>query len=167
MSENLKSMTPCGDESGLPQCARHTQQVGTHLYMSPEQLKGRQYSYKVDIYSLGLILFELLMVFSTEMERIETIKMLRSNRYPDGFKDNFENEVSPCYKFQLFQLFLKMDCYLFIVQFTQYDVGKKTWGSSYNVRYTSASAILRIHWYNVSFRFATKATRQSKYWFAQ
>lgn len=64
--------------------------------MSPEQLKGRQYSYKVDIYSLGLILFELLMVFSTEMERIETIKMLRSSRFPDGFKENFENEVSLC-----------------------------------------------------------------------
>lgn len=94
MSESLKSMTPCGDESGLPQCAKHTQQVGTHLYMSPEQLKGRQYSYKVDIYSLGLILFELLMVFSTEMERIETIKMLRSNRFPNGFKENFQNEVS-------------------------------------------------------------------------
>lgn len=94
MSETLKSMTPCGDESGLPSCAKHTQQVGTHLYMSPEQLKGRQYSYKVDIYSLGLILFELLMVFSTEMERIATIKMLRSNQFPDGFKENFHNEVS-------------------------------------------------------------------------
>lgn len=94
MSENLKSMTPCGDESGLPSCAKHTQQVGTHLYMSPEQLKGHQYSYKVDIYSLGLILFELLMVFSTEMERIKTIKMLRSNQFPNGFKENFLNEVS-------------------------------------------------------------------------
>ncbi|XP_055297961.1 eukaryotic translation initiation factor 2-alpha kinase isoform X2 [Sitodiplosis mosellana] len=92
MSENLKSITPCGDESGLPSCAKHTQQVGTHLYMSPEQLHGRQYSYKVDIYSLGLILFELLMVFSTEMERIETIKMLRSNRFPDGFQDKFQHE---------------------------------------------------------------------------
>lgn len=94
MSETMKSMTPCGDESGLPSCAKHTQQVGTHLYMSPEQLKGRQYSYKVDIYSLGLILFELLMVFSTEMERIATIKMLRSNQFPDGFKENFQHEVS-------------------------------------------------------------------------
>lgn len=94
MSENLKSITPCGDESGLPSCAKHTQQVGTHLYMSPEQLHGHQYSYKVDIYSLGLILFELLMVFGTEMERIDTIKMLRSNKFPDGFQDKFKNEVS-------------------------------------------------------------------------
>lgn len=96
MSESLKSITPCGDESGLPSqtCAKHTQQVGTHLYMSPEQLRGRQYSYKVDIYSLGLILFELLMVFSTEMERIATIKMLRSSQFPVGFQEKFENEVS-------------------------------------------------------------------------
>lgn len=94
MSENLKPITPCGDESGLPSCAKHTQQVGTHLYMSPEQLHGRQYSYKVDIYSLGLILFELLMVFGTEMERIATIKQLRSNKFPDGFQEKFENEVS-------------------------------------------------------------------------
>lgn len=94
MSENLKSLTPCGDESGLPSCAKHTQQVGTHLYMSPEQLHGRQYNYKVDIYSLGLILFELLVVFGTEMERIATIKMLRSNQFPNGFPENFQNEVS-------------------------------------------------------------------------
>lgn len=94
MSENLKSITPCGDESGLPSCAKHTQQVGTHLYMSPEQLHGHQYNYKVDIYSLGLILFELLMVFSTEMERIATIKKLRSNYFPEGFQDRFQHEVS-------------------------------------------------------------------------
>lgn len=94
MSETLKTMTPCGDETGLPSCAKHTQQVGTHLYMSPEQLKGRQYSYKVDIYSLGLILFELLMVFGTEMERITTIKKLRSSQFPDGFKEDFQNEVN-------------------------------------------------------------------------
>lgn len=93
MSENPKVITPCGDESGLPSCAKHTEQVGTHLYMSPEQLRGRQYNYKVDIYSLGLILFELLMVFGTEMERIETIKSLRSNKFPAGFQDEFEHEV--------------------------------------------------------------------------
>ncbi|XP_031629135.1 eukaryotic translation initiation factor 2-alpha kinase-like isoform X2 [Contarinia nasturtii] len=94
MSENLKSRTPCGnDESGLPSCAKHTQQVGTAIYMSPEQLHGRPYNYKVDIYSLGLILFELLMVFSTEMERIATIKRLRSNIYPDDFHEKFQHEV--------------------------------------------------------------------------
>lgn len=102
MSESLKSITPCGDECGLPSCAKHTQQVGTHLYMSPEQLHGHQYSYKVDIYSLGLILFELLCVFGTEMERIQTIKMLRSNKFPDGFQDKFQSEVSSSSKLTVF-----------------------------------------------------------------
>jgi len=35
------------------------------------KLSGQECSYKVDIYSLGIILFELIVSFSTEMERIE------------------------------------------------------------------------------------------------
>lgn len=93
-------LTPCGDETGLPSCARHTQQVGTHLYMSPEQLRGRQYNYKVDIYSLGLILFELLVVFGTEMERIETLRSLRTSKFPSDFHDKHRDEVSANFPFQ-------------------------------------------------------------------
>ncbi|XP_023050650.1 eukaryotic translation initiation factor 2-alpha kinase 3 isoform X2 [Piliocolobus tephrosceles] len=54
----------------MPAYARHTGQVGTKLYMSPEQIHGNSYSHKVDIFSLGLILFELLYPFSTQMERV-------------------------------------------------------------------------------------------------
>lgn len=89
--------TPCGDVSGLPNIFKHTEQVGTHLYMSPEQLQGRQYNYKVDIYSLGLIFFELLVVFGTEMERIETLKLLRMSVFPEGFSLAFVNEVNLVY----------------------------------------------------------------------
>lgn len=90
MSAELAN-TPCTQRSG---CAKHTQQVGTHLYMSPEQLKGEQYSYKVDVYSLGLIFFELLRVFGTEMERIETLKALRQGDFPRDFVCDFHDEVS-------------------------------------------------------------------------
>lgn len=79
---------------------RHTRQVGTQLYMSPEQLKGQQYDYKVDIYSLGLILFELLVSFGTEMERITTLKNVRKNRFPDGFEEQYNDE------YQLLKLML-------------------------------------------------------------
>lgn len=79
---------------------RHTQQVGTHLYMSPEQVSGLPYNYKVDIYSLGLILFELFVTFSTEMERINTLKSVRNNKIPDEFQQKFQNE------FQLLQIML-------------------------------------------------------------
>lgn len=85
-------VTQCGDPSGLPSCGKHTEQVGTHLYMSPEQLKGQSYNYKVDIYSIGLIFFELLYVFSTEMERIVTLKNLRLNKYPKEFPDSHKSE---------------------------------------------------------------------------
>lgn len=72
---------------------KHTQQVGTHLYMSPEQLNGGQYDYKVDIYSLGLILFELLVVFSTEMERIKALTSLRQNNFPVEYLAAYEKEL--------------------------------------------------------------------------
>lgn len=71
---------------------RHTRQVGTQLYMSPEQQKGLPYDYKVDIYSLGLILFELLLSFDTEMERITTLKNLRKNKFPPKFPESYPDE---------------------------------------------------------------------------
>ena len=46
---------------------------GTYLYMSPEQLKHKEYSSKVDIFSLGIILYELIVSFETDMERYEVI----------------------------------------------------------------------------------------------
>lgn len=87
-------VTKCGDETGLPSCPRHTQHVGTHLYMSPEQLQGRPYDYKVDIYSLGLIFFELLCDFGTEMEHMITLKSLRKSEFPNGFADSRKDEYN-------------------------------------------------------------------------
>ncbi|PZC83031.1 hypothetical protein B5X24_HaOG208898 [Helicoverpa armigera] len=72
---------------------RHTYRVGTHLYMSPEQLLGRPYSYKVDIYSLGLILFELLHPFGTESERVACLLRLRQAIYPDQFSSSYPQET--------------------------------------------------------------------------
>ncbi|XP_028166308.1 eukaryotic translation initiation factor 2-alpha kinase-like isoform X2 [Ostrinia furnacalis] len=72
--------------------ARHTYRVGTHLYMSPEQLLCRPYSYKVDIYSLGLILFELLQPFGTESERVTCLLRLRDARYPHRFNEEYPQE---------------------------------------------------------------------------
>jgi serine/threonine protein kinase len=37
----------------------HTQGLGTHKYMAPEVLRTQKYDTKADIYSLGVILFEL------------------------------------------------------------------------------------------------------------
>ncbi|XP_043242537.1 eukaryotic translation initiation factor 2-alpha kinase-like isoform X1 [Amphibalanus amphitrite] len=64
----------------------HTDQVGTQLYMSPEQVLGRSYDYRVDIYSLGIILFELLVPFSTQMERQHTLTQVRRLLFPESFQ---------------------------------------------------------------------------------
>uniref|UniRef100_A0A8C2KIN5 non-specific serine/threonine protein kinase n=1 Tax=Cyprinus carpio TaxID=7962 RepID=A0A8C2KIN5_CYPCA len=77
--EELNTLTP------MPIYARHTGQVGTKLYMSPEQLSGNSYSHKVDIYSLGLILFELLYPFRTQMERVRTLTEVRALQFPASF----------------------------------------------------------------------------------
>lgn len=56
---------------GLNDDGRHTGNIGTHFYVSPEQLHGLQYDQKVDVFSLGIILFELNYPFITEMERVK------------------------------------------------------------------------------------------------
>ena len=55
-----------------------THNLGTKLYMSPELETNSPYDYKVDIYALGIILFEMLVVFGTVMERVDLIQALRS-----------------------------------------------------------------------------------------
>ncbi|XP_060870563.1 eukaryotic translation initiation factor 2-alpha kinase isoform X1 [Metopolophium dirhodum] len=71
---------------------QHTDRVGTQLYMSPEQISGTSYNYKVDIYSLGVIFFELLNPFTTEMERYQTLTQLRNNIFPSHFLKKFKKE---------------------------------------------------------------------------
>ncbi|XP_049292116.1 eukaryotic translation initiation factor 2-alpha kinase 1-like [Anopheles funestus] len=61
---------------------------GTPLYAAPEQLDG-QCDPKSDVYSLGIILLELLVPFSTDMERAETIKQVRRGEFPPGLDRDF------------------------------------------------------------------------------
>jgi len=61
---------------------QHTDQVGTHTYMSPEQLLQQPYSHKVDIFSLGLIFLELLVPFCTQMERLNVLSDVKKDKFP-------------------------------------------------------------------------------------
>ncbi|XP_037071129.1 eukaryotic translation initiation factor 2-alpha kinase 3-like [Pollicipes pollicipes] len=70
----------------------HTDQVGTQLYMSPEQVLGHPYDDKVDIYSLGIILFELLVPFATQMERQQTLTLVRRLVFPEPFQQSQPDE---------------------------------------------------------------------------
>ncbi|XP_048349662.1 eukaryotic translation initiation factor 2-alpha kinase 1 isoform X1 [Sphaerodactylus townsendi] len=63
----------------------HTSGVGTCLYASPEQLQGCQYDFKSDMYSVGVILFELFQPFGTQMERTKNLMGLRDGHLPLPF----------------------------------------------------------------------------------
>lgn len=72
---------------------RHTAQVGTQMYMSPEQINGKTYGHKVDIYSLGMILFELFYCFSTQMERVKLLLDVKRQKFPASFKNGYPTET--------------------------------------------------------------------------
>jgi hypothetical protein len=68
--------------------------VGTYLYASPEQISGQVYSSKADMYSLGLILFELCHApFTTTMERIVTLRQMREGHIPHDFLPEYPEVV--------------------------------------------------------------------------
>ncbi|WPG97933.1 Serine/threonine-protein kinase [Acrodontium crateriforme] len=65
--------------SGGPSYGDLTRSVGTALYVAPELRSGSGTSYndKVDMYSLGVMFFEMCEVFGTAMERIKALQYIR------------------------------------------------------------------------------------------
>eukprot|EP00116_Pleurobrachia_bachei_P003262 sb/3463524/ len=92
MSDVLPSCTPqTSDYQSGPSL---THNLGTKLYMAPELESDTKYDYKVDIFALGIILYELMMVFGTGMERIEVLEQLRT----EGRVSRFIDEQYPKYR---------------------------------------------------------------------
>lgn len=60
-----------------------TKSIGTTLYVAPEIRSGAtgNYNEKVDMYSLGIILFEMCYPLKTAMERDRTIRLLREKEH--------------------------------------------------------------------------------------
>ncbi len=70
-------------------------QVGTPMYFSPEQKEGSSCTQKVDIWAMGLILYEMCSTFRTGMERILNLDKLKNehlinetvaNKFPEESK---------------------------------------------------------------------------------
>jgi serine/threonine protein kinase len=59
---------------------------GNLIYCAPESIQYNKYSYKSDIYSLGIIFYELLNKFSTEMERLIMIKKFKNKEIDCKYK---------------------------------------------------------------------------------
>ncbi|KAJ1786384.1 hypothetical protein LPJ59_005941 [Coemansia sp. RSA 2399] len=89
--------TASGDIVNMFGCdVRRTSNVGTITYAAPEQLSERatDYSEKADIYSLGIIFFELYYPFATAMERIAVIRDLRRGVFPPQFLQMWPKEAA-------------------------------------------------------------------------
>ncbi|KAL5471354.1 hypothetical protein EMCRGX_G029461 [Ephydatia muelleri] len=67
---------------------KHTGNIGSHFYMSPEQMNALKYNEKVDIFALGVIFFELHHPFRTEMERAKVLEDLKKCKFPQGFRND-------------------------------------------------------------------------------
>jgi serine/threonine protein kinase len=71
----------------------HSLNVGTPLYLAPEQKKNPNYNHKVDIYPLGLILLELSLNLATTHEKIATFTDIRLHgRLPEELETQFPIE---------------------------------------------------------------------------
>ena len=57
------------------------------------QVQKKPYDQKVDIFSLGMIFLELMMPFSTGMERIATLQNARKGVFPERFCRELSAEV--------------------------------------------------------------------------
>ncbi|XP_077982833.1 eukaryotic translation initiation factor 2-alpha kinase 1-like isoform X1 [Glandiceps talaboti] len=71
------------------QDTNHTSGVGTHTYASPEQQQGSFYDNKSDMFSLGIILFEMFHPFGTEMERAKWMSTVRDGIIPEIIKEKW------------------------------------------------------------------------------
>ncbi|KAM3929846.1 interferon-induced, double-stranded RNA-activated protein kinase-like [Leptodactylus fuscus] len=77
------------------QAVERTRGTGTPSYMAPEQ-EYNKYENEVDIYALGLILFELLWIFYSEHEKDKHWKSVRKCEFPSGFE-----ELHPLEKYEI------------------------------------------------------------------
>ena len=67
--------------------------IGTKSYSSPEQLAGNCYTAKTDIFSCGLILFELFYQCKTMSEKAHVFRDLRNGHVPPKLLKTYPNEV--------------------------------------------------------------------------
>lgn len=66
--------------------------VGTMNYASPEQINGSDYDSSSDVYSLGIILFELCHPMYTGMERFKSFEGIRRAQFPEEWHNTVAKE---------------------------------------------------------------------------
>ncbi|EDK47294.1 conserved hypothetical protein [Lodderomyces elongisporus NRRL YB-4239] len=92
-NNNSATMTPTiYNDRGVIKAGDLSTIVGTVLYTAPEVASG-SYDEKVDMFSLGVIFFEMCYSLSTGMERVTTLKRCRELIFPSTWKSTQEKKV--------------------------------------------------------------------------
>ncbi|XP_029450028.1 interferon-induced, double-stranded RNA-activated protein kinase [Rhinatrema bivittatum] len=66
-----------------------TKGTGTAGYMAPEQEASNQYGSEVDIFALGLILYELFWIYKTEFEKCRNWPDIKNGKFLDDFEEKY------------------------------------------------------------------------------
>uniref|UniRef100_A0A915KJ75 non-specific serine/threonine protein kinase n=1 Tax=Romanomermis culicivorax TaxID=13658 RepID=A0A915KJ75_ROMCU len=133
------------NSSAIPAMARmssHTDNVGTWLYMSPEQENGDSYTFKIDIYALGLIFVEMLIPFTTEMERRKVLSDLKSKetKFPQNFHDRFSAEHDLIERMIIHDADQRLDC----KQIREFSLFEQFWSFRPMITTSRSTRISRI-----------------------
>ncbi|KAI9269865.1 kinase-like domain-containing protein [Sporodiniella umbellata] len=124
-SKTKTALTACEEGSSRRRLSEQKRSrtigVGTRTYAAPEQLSGTTYDEKADIYSLGIILFELFQPFTTGMERAYILNDLKyENKVPEAFKQSYPKETewvhlmmqpNPCHRPSALELCHQLQTY--------------------------------------------------------
>ncbi|GFQ99027.1 eukaryotic translation initiation factor 2-alpha kinase 1, partial [Trichonephila clavata] len=73
--------------------SRHSTNLGTKPYAAPEQIHKSHYDSKVDMYSLGIILIELLLQFKTAAEFSRILDQMKSGKIPEELNKDWPEFV--------------------------------------------------------------------------
>ncbi|XP_076815856.1 eukaryotic translation initiation factor 2-alpha kinase 1-like [Clavelina lepadiformis] len=91
--QSSEAFTPIHDVPMTFELEEHTSGIGTTVYAAPEQLTKENYNFKADLYSAGIIFFELMWPLYTEHERGKAINDLRSGSIPDLYQAKWQSTV--------------------------------------------------------------------------